>query len=67
MYRYHANNEKKNGNVFLEIVYIDYTLQGSSQKKEGVVLRSKHSWGFSDHIKEILPQKGLFPALARSF
>ena len=45
--------------------------QGSSQKKmkEGVVLRSKHICGFSDHIKEILPQKGgspLFPPLARS-
>ena len=34
--------------------------QGSSQKKlkEGVVLRSKHVCGFSDHIKEMLPQKG---------
>ena len=34
--------------------------QGSIQKKikEGVVLISRHVCGFSDHIKEILPQKG---------
>ena len=36
----------------------------------GVVVRSKHICGFSDHIKDILPPKGglpsLLPALARS-
>ena len=39
---------------------IDGSLPGSSQKKikEGVVLRSMHVCGFSDHINEILPQKG---------
>ena len=39
---------------------------GSSQKKikEGVVLRSRDTCGFSDHIKYILPQKGGLPPIS---
>ena len=47
------------------------SVQGSSQKqiKKGVVLRSKDICGFSDHIKDVLSQKGgslPLPSLARS-
>ena len=40
---------------------------GRKKIKEEVVLRSKHILCFSNHIIEVLPQKGgspLFPALA---
>ena len=45
----------------LKVYCTYYVPQGSSQKKikegGGLVLRSKDIWGFSDHIKGIVPQK----------
>ena len=45
-----------------------FSILARKKRKEGVCSRSKHICGFSDHIKDILPQKRPppFPALAKS-